>query len=431
MLMGVDGFALTPTANFLAYPRLHDECRYPPGWKLAGRGEPIDAVVLTVAVPDHALRTILGHVGDPLVPIVSLVPDDRQCIDAAGQGEQFAWERAYAIQARLREMPVSIRHSAAPEDLLLARVYSRGQGLAPVHDPGSRDLVRYPVAGPLENVSELAVGLDNKGYLTRRFFDRLFCCPQCRSAHLSVREECHSCRSANISEEVVVHHFQCAHEAPETQFRSHGGFKCPKCARPLRHIGLDYDKPGSISRCDDCGAINDKPAVGFKCMDCGAHHAPDQVPARTWYSYSLTAAGQRRLLYGADSAGLPAGPGADRFRLLLEHTRKEQREFGSPFQVANISFANRDAIAAQDLQLWEQSMQLVGDALHSALREVDAVREHAEGFLILMPRTGPHDAARALQQASARICDVLKVDPGFRFTLIEDVAIEGLFNRRA
>lgn len=430
MLMGVDGFALTPTANFLAFPRLHDECRFPTGWKLAVRGEPLDAVVLTTSVPDHALRAILGHIGDQLVPIVSLVPDARQCIDAAGQGEQRVWERAYAIQARLREMPVSIRHSAAPEDILLARVYSRDQGLGAIHDPGSRDLVRYPVAGPLDNVPELAVSLDKQGLLTRRFFDRLFCCPQCRSAHLSVREECHSCRSANISEEVVVHHFRCAHEAPESQFRSHGGFTCPKCARPLRHIGLDYDKPGSITRCDDCGAINDKPAVGFKCVDCGAHHAPDQVPARTWYSYSLTAAGQRRVLQGADGGNLLAGSSHDRFQLLLEHTRKERREFGSPYQVANVTFANRGAIEAQNLRLWEQSMQLVGDALHSALREVDAVRPHADGFLILMPRTDPHDAARALQLASARIRSVLKVDPGFRFALVDEVAIEGLCNRQ-
>lgn len=430
MLMGVDGFALTPTANFIAYPRLHDDCHFPPGWKLAVRGDPVDAMVLTTTVPDHALRTILGSIGDPLVPIVSLVRDDRQGIDAAGQGEQRAWEHAYTIQSRLREMPASIRHSAEPEDVLLARIYSRGQGLSAIHDPGSRDLVRYPVAGPLDNVSELAVALANKGLLTRRFFDRLFCCPQCRSAHLSVREECHSCRSANIREEVVVHHFQCAHEAPESQFRSHGGFTCPKCARPLRHIGLDYDKPGSITRCDDCGKISDKPAVGFKCIDCGAHHAPDQVPARTWYSYSLSAAGQRRVMSGGGDGNLLASLGPDRFQLLLDHTRKEQREFGSPYQVAHVTFANRSAVEAQNLRLWEQSMQLVGDALHSALREVDAVREHADGFLILMPRTGPHDAARALQLASSRIRSILKIDPGFRFTLVDDLALERLCSRQ-
>lgn len=430
MLMGVDGFALTPTANFVAYPRFHEEYRLPQGWLPAGRGDPIDAVVLTTAVPDHAFKTILSNIGDPLVPIVSLVADDRQGIDAAGQGEQLAWARAYAIQARLREMPPSIRHSTQPEDILLARIYSRGEGMNAVYDPSSRDLVRYPVAGPLDNVAELAMSLYSKGYLARGFFDRIFCCPQCRSAHLSVREECHSCRSANISEEVVVHHFQCAHEAPESQFRSHSGFECPKCARPLRHIGLDYDKPGSVTRCDDCGAINDKPSVGFKCVDCGAHHAPDQVAARTWYSYSLTAAGPRRVLQGKDGASALLGAGPDGFRILLEHTRKEHREFGSPYQVASITFAHRDLIEAENIRLWEQSLLLVGDALHSALREVDAVRAQADGFLVLMPRTGPEDAARAMEQVAARIKAVLKVDPGFQYVLIADMAARSVCNQQ-
>lgn len=430
MLMGVDGFALTPTASFLAYPRFHDEYRLPPGWKPAGRGDPIDAVVLTTAVPDHAFKTILNNIGDPLVPIVSLVPDNRQGVDAAAQGEQFAWARAYAIQGRLREISPFIRNSTQPEDILLARIYSRDQGLSAIYDPTSRDLVRYPVAGPLDNVPEVALNLYNQGYLARGFFDRIFCCPQCRSAHLSVREECHSCGSANISEEVVVHHFQCAHEAPESEFRKHSGFECPKCARPLRHIGLDYDKPGSVSRCDDCGAVNDKPSVGFKCIDCGAHHSPDQVPARTWYSYSLTAAAPRRLLHGKDGPGTLLGACPDRFQILLEHAWKEQREFGSPYQLASITFAHRDLIEADNIRLWEQSMLLVSDALHSALREVDVVRAQPNGFLVLMPRTDMENAVRTMEMIFSRIKAILKVDAGFKYTLVDDDKVRGICSQQ-
>lgn len=429
MLMGVHGFDLAPTANFLAYPRFQDKDRFPQGWQPAGPGDPIDAVVLTTAVPDHAFKIVLNHIGDPLVPIVSLVPDDRQSIDAAGQGEQLAWARAYAIQARLREMPPSIRHSAQPDDILLARIYSRGQGLNALYDPSSSDRIRYPVAGALDNVPEVATRLFNQGFLARTFFDRIFCCPQCRSAHLSVREECHSCRSANISEEVMVHHFQCAHEAPESQFRRQSGFECPKCARPLRHIGLDYDKPGSITRCDDCGSINDKPSVGFKCIACGAHHAPDQVPVKTWYSYNLTSAGQQRALQGKDGPGALLAAGPDGFQILLEQTRREYREFGSPYQVASITFAHRDLIEAENVRLWEQSLLLVGDALHSALRQVDAVREQPDGFLVLMPRTDPESAARAMAIISSRIKATLKIDPGFQYNLIDDISAKSICNQ--
>jgi hypothetical protein len=388
-------------------------------------------VILTTLVPDHALKIVLNNIGDPLVPIVSLVADDRQCIDAGGLGDQFTWRRAAAIQARIRELPSSIRDSGQPEDILLARMYSRDQGLSPAYDSSSRDLVRYPVAGPLDNVSQVATGLFEKGFLVRSFFDRIHCCPQCRSGHLSVREECHSCKSPNIGEEVVVHHFQCAHEAPESQFRTGSGFECPKCARPLRHIGLDYDKPGSITRCHDCGSINDKPTVGFKCIDCGAHHSPDQIPAKTWYSYRLTSAAMHRLLRGDDASAPPPGVGPDSFQILLEHTLREQREFGSPYQVASITFAHRNVIAAQNIRLWQHSMLLMSDILRSALREVDAVRERPDGILVLMPRTDPDGARRAMEQIASRIASVLKIDPGFQYTLVDGLTDRMTHDRAA
>lgn len=431
MLMGVNGFALAPPPEqwrFLAYPRLHDGHDFPPGWKPLGRGDQIDAVVLTTSVPDYALKIVLNNIEDPLIPIVSLVADDRQCIDAAGPSEQFAWTRAHAIQARLREIHPSIRHSMQPEDILLARMYSRDQSLNAVYDSSSRALVRYPVAGSLDNVSQVATSLFNKGLVVRSFFDRIYYCLQCHSGHLSVREECHSCRSSNIREETIVHHFLCAHEAPESQFRIGTGFECPKCARPLRHIGLDYDKPGSITRCDDCGSINDKPAVGFRCIDCGAHQLANQVPAKTWYSYNLTSAAIERVLHGPAAATPLLSAGPTSFQILLEQTQREEREFGSPYQVASITFAHRASIEAENIRLWEQSTLLMSDALRSALREVDAVCEQPDGFLVLMPRTDRQSAARAMDLITTRIKSILRVDPGFQYTLLDKNTIRNIRN---
>ena len=214
-----------------------------------------------------------------------------------------------------------------------------------------------------------------------------------------------------------------------SQFRRQSGFECPKCARPLRHIGLDYDKPGSITRCDDCGSINDKPSVGFKCIACGAHHSPDRVPVRTWYSYSLTSAGQQRALQGKDGPGALLAAGPDGFQILLEQTRREYREFGSPYQVASITFAHRDLIEAENVRLWEQSLLLVWDALHSALRQVDAVREQPDGFLVLMPRTDPESAARAMEIISSRIKATLRIDPGCQYRLIDDISAKSICNQ--
>lgn len=433
MLIGVNGIALAPASEqrcFLAYPRLPEDYDAPPEWRPYGAGDTLDAVVLTAPAPDHAIRIILNNIKDPLVPIVSFLVDDRQCIDASGLGERIAWARAYEIQARLEELPPAIRHSTRPEDILLARMYSRNEGLNPVYDSSSRDLVRYPVAGALTNVSETATALFEKGYLVRSFFDRIYCCPQCRSGHLSVREECHSCMSPNIHEELVVHHFECACEAPESDFRSGAGFECPKCARTLRHIGLDYDKPGSITRCSSCGAITDKPNVGFKCIDCGAHSVPDQVHARTWYAYNMTSAGVRRILREEEASAAPE-PQSDRFRILLEYAQQEEREFASVYQVVRITFANRAMVEAQSMRLWEQSMLLMRDVLHSALREVDAVREERDGFLILMPRTDAAGARRAMTQIASRMSSVLKIDPGLDYELLDAPSLRSVRDRAA
>lgn len=423
MFLGLNGIALAPMPEqrcFLAYPRLPDGYDVPPGWRPYGSGDTLDAVVLTAIVPEHALKILLDNIKDPLVPMVSFLADDRQCIDSVGLGERLAWARAYDIQARLQELPASIRYSTQPEDILLARMYSRNEGLNPVYDSASRDLVRYPVAGRVANVSEVATALFERGYLIRNFFDRIHCCPQCRSGHLSVREECHSCASPNIREELVVHHFQCAHEAPESHFRTGGGFECPKCARTLRHIGLDYDKPGSVTCCGDCGAINDKPNVGFKCIDCGTHSAPDQVPARTWYVYHMTAAGTHRIMHERDADSALPAPVSDTFQILLGYARREQREFGSPYQVVSVAFARKAEIEAQNIRLWEQSMLLMSDVLRGVLREVDAFREERDGFLVLLPRTDEADARRVMEQIARRALAVLKIDPGLEYRFVDE-----------
>src|SRR5690606_40183182 len=154
-------------------------------------------------------------------------------------------------------------------------------------DPGSSGYVYYPLAGRLVAVAEVANALSQKGYLSRRFFDRFHICPECRSSRLNVREECHRCRSADLVEEGIVHHFGCAHEAAEAMFLRGQDLICPKCLKPLRHIGIDYDRPGSVQTCRACGHMDDTTSVGFVCVACGRHHAAGGIGVRDWHSYAL------------------------------------------------------------------------------------------------------------------------------------------------
>jgi hypothetical protein len=423
--------AATKQWSFLAYPRLPEGYGAPAGWRPYSPGDRLDAVILTATMPEQAVRLIVDNIKDPLIPIVSFAQNESQHIDFSDKGEASAWERIQNVNFKLQELPPGVRYSTNSEDVLLSRMYSRDEDLAPIYDSRSSDLIRYPVAGRFIDVAETATALFEKGYLLRSFFDRTHFCPQCRSGHLSVREECHSCMSANIDEELVVHHFQCAYEAPESHFRTETGLECPKCARKLRHIGLDYDKPGSMTRCRDCGSINDQPNVGFKCIDCGAHSRSDQVPARTWYAYSMTAPGMQRILQAKEAPEAASVFRSDSFRVLLEYAQREQREFGSLYQVVRVTFANRSTIEAENTRLWQQSLLLVSDVLRSTLREVDAFREEPDGLLILMPRTDAAGARRTMARLATRLASVLEIDLGLDYSLLEPSPLRGADSQAA
>jgi hypothetical protein len=66
---------------------------------------------------------------------------------------------------------------------------------------------------------------------------------------------------------------------------------CPKCREHLGHLGDDYGKPGSATRCGGCGLISSATAVGFVCLDCGAHTDGDAATKRDVFSYVLTPEG--------------------------------------------------------------------------------------------------------------------------------------------
>ena len=91
------------------------------------------------------------------------------------------------------------------------------------------------------------------GYIRRtRFIDRIHVCPICNSSHLLFFETCPECGSSDIVEEPVIHHFRCANVSPEHTYQQDGELICPKCKQQLRHIGVDYARPSSISTCRAC-----------------------------------------------------------------------------------------------------------------------------------------------------------------------------------
>ena len=89
-------------------------------------------------------------------------------------------------------------------------------------------------------------------------------------------------------EETLIHHFRCGWQDGKSHLTQGRLLVCPKCHRELRHLGVDYDKPGMIVMCRTCKATNSEPVVRFACLDCSAATPSADAASTDWYNYDLT-----------------------------------------------------------------------------------------------------------------------------------------------
>ncbi len=154
----------------------------------------------------------------------------------------------------------------------------------------------YPLArevlggDPGDDVIQLEP-LADMGLLERQFHDKVHLCPSCSFFTLNFREVCPRCASANVDITEMVHHYKCGYVGPETEFRDGVRYECPKCSRPLRHIGLDYERPSATYVCHSCKEIIAEPKVNCLCLRCGTATGVEKAVVRTIHAYRLTSKG--------------------------------------------------------------------------------------------------------------------------------------------
>lgn len=379
--------------------------------------QPFDALIVTAGGAGDA-EALLRRRGAWLAPVANLSGEplpfaDLRLDDTSAAALHDALHRLLGIAHRLRELPPGTAASLDPETLLLARVYSRGGELQPEYDPSSRGLLRYPAAGLLQAPWRAAERLVEAGCLSRRFFDRMHVCPQCRSSRLHVREECAGCRSADLIETSIIHHFRCAHQAVERSFAQGDVLVCPKCARRLRHFGIDYDRPGSALLCRACGHAEADPAIGFVCLDCGARADAAAVGRRDRHAYALTDLGRQRLLAGETPPVAFASAALDGFRALARQWLRIRARYGRPATVLRIGFARAgDAEAAAGARAVALARRQALEIVRNELRETDCLAEVPEGILVLLPETDEAAAREPARRMLERIRASLAIDLG-------------------
>jgi hypothetical protein len=314
---------------------------------------------------------------------------------------------------RLRQVPVSVLNSDDPRKWLLARLHVRDRALAPRLDPASRLTVAFDDEAAIPGARVLAEELAGMGLLDRQFFDMLKICPHCASARLQAHEYCASCGSANLRETPILHHFSCAYQAPEPEFRTADGLACPKCRSRLRVFNMDYDRPGTICLCAACGHRSSDSTVGFVCIDCASRIRAEDVGTAPIHSYALTTAGRACVL---DDAPLPAARDDDpivRLRAFVQGRAPTR-----PWCVLRVHLIPPPGTAPGG-RAWTQTCDFFGDVMRETFAECAEIVAAPPLFLALIDGDSRAEVEDALPEIRRRLGRHLALNPTI------DIAVHG------
>jgi len=190
---------------------------------------------------------------------------------------------------------------------ILRYIYTRDKSIIPYMSLNNKYGYSYPKIDHIlgeKNGNGLFEALD---FLTEHkllhpiFFDRCHFCPNCSSAFLNFKEVCPRCFSPNISSEPLIHHFECAYVGPEHEFKYGNKYICPKCDKELFHIGVDYDKPSFVYKCNKCQFDFQDPLVQSTCFNCNSTFDVDNLVLRNMYEYELTVLSENSAIFGFEN----------------------------------------------------------------------------------------------------------------------------------
>ena len=299
--------------------------------------------------------------------------------------------------------------------LAIALAASRQRPLEATWRPSEKEVLSYDMLLGVDDARGLLERLADLGLFKRRYHDRLHCCASCGGSRVFAREVCSRCASSDLAEHELLHHYACGLQAPEPVFRREDGYECPKCRKPFRHYGVDYDKPGQVISCSACDATISEPDVFFVCADCGEQTDSEQAEVRRWYHYQLTTQGvsaaeagvlpmlQRAVEPGAQTTNLEA------FKVMVQNYVHVAERVERP-----LSMVRFDLKVAQGVSLERGLAQLHTLVLETA-RKGDAISVADGCVLACLPETDVSQVQplldRVEQLVGQQLADGLSVHP--------------------
>ncbi|BAJ49966.1 hypothetical protein CSUB_C0103 [Candidatus Caldarchaeum subterraneum] len=145
---------------------------------------------------------------------------------------------------------------------------------------------RYPVAEEFfgEDAETVLENLAELGIFEKRLMDAAMMCPDCGTIAQVVKPVCPTCSSGRLVKGNVIEHMLCGYVDFEQEFYKQG-FKCIKCGKELKTLGVDYRRAGVFYKCMSCGRVSAIPVKRFICGHCGRASTEEELQLKPVFSY--------------------------------------------------------------------------------------------------------------------------------------------------
>ncbi|TVZ56421.1 hypothetical protein OD91_1706 [Lutibacter sp. Hel_I_33_5] len=317
-------------------------------------------------------------------------------------------QRIITINKRISTLksPRNFTHENLIQFKTLAFLYSRNLLLTPVSNRKSLIGYEYPFISLFYKNNEAISLLKNlelaqkNNYVSFKLEDYVHLCKSCTSNYLNFRECCPKCSSIDIISNDMVHHFVCAHVAPEKDFKIDDGLECPKCDKHLRHIGIDYDKPSSIYSCNSCSHEFQNAEMKALCLDCSTENTLNELLEKTIGNYKITEIGEQYLFKTKENATkqndvVPIGSlNTNLFKLLLNQEINRIKVTNGNSLFVKIHF-QYEQLALLNKDLKQDLTKEISTIIKSYLNPSDVLSANSyNNYFLLLPETNETELKR-------------------------------------
>lgn len=330
------------------------------------------------------------------------------------QGEKAIQSTLSVFQTmlqRLQELPEKTILQASQDPYVFAAVFAWMRNnqivlrLSPKLSKGYgywlEDIAGIPTEALLDSLAL-------SGYCHGELIDIAYPCPSCQSIQVLLRDCCPECHGIDIQSEPIIHHFICGYQANESSFLNASGYyNCPKCRSPLKHFGMDYDKPGTTAVCKTCSKYTIETTVRGRCISCHTTFDVSDDCRKRLISYKLSDAGIFALfqsdfgIYTAQhliGAHLKLAPPEHLMLIATKLAAIERRHaFKTLVLECAISQDNKAFSNADHVRLLTE----LGKELAHLVRHTDTVTYHLGQFSLLLAGTSQQSGEKVVQRLTS------------------------------